>query len=93
MKKIAVILVLTLLCFAGCDSDLSGVSGVDKTTKNRISTAIITTWDNTIDTVRFTDMEYSPILDNGFGFAFDLNGKFQKSYLTENIQSIIISNE
>lgn len=29
MKKIAVILVLTLLCFAGCDSDLSGVSGSD----------------------------------------------------------------
>lgn len=30
MKKIAVILVLTLLCFAGCDSDLSGVSGSNK---------------------------------------------------------------
>ena len=88
IHKILITLGLVLLCFAGCESDLTGVKETSDSIP--VKTAVIYHNDSIIETIEFTDMEYSMILDNGHGFAFSKNGVFVKSYLTENIQTIII---
>lgn len=89
---ITVLIGIALVFLAsGCDSDITAV----KETKDNTSLNIATVYLNNgkIETIQFTDMEYSVVLDNGYGFAFTKDGVFVKSYLTENIQTIIIQNE
>lgn len=86
MKTLLFAVFLTI-AFVGCGDE--AVSN-KVNTSNIIHVATITDKSGLSETIEYTHIEYSMVLDNsGYGFAFTKNGVFVKSYLTENIQSII----
>ena len=85
--KILLFAVFLTLTFLGCGDDVVSNKTV---TPNIIHTATITDKSGLSETIEYTHIEYSMVLDNsGYGFVFTKNGVFVKSYLTENIQSIV----
>ena len=85
--KILLFAVFLTLTLWGCGEETVSNRTV---TPNIIHTATITDKSGLSETIEYTHIEYSMVLDNsGYGFAFTKNGVFVKSYLTENIQSVI----
>lgn len=84
------LILIAFITFIGCGDE--AVNNVKEDTSNAIQTATIIYNSGLSETIEFTHIEYSIVLDNsGYGFAFSKNGVFVKSYLTENIQTVITS--
>lgn len=86
MKKLILVFFVSMTFFSCSDE---AVNNVKENTQNTVQIATIIYNSGLSDTIEYTNMEYTIVLDNGYGFAFTKNGVFVKSYLTENIQSII----
>lgn len=85
--KILILAIFASITFLSCGDE--AINNVKEDTSNTIQTATIIYNSGLSETIEYTHMEYTIVLDNGYGFAFSKNGVFVKSYLTENVQSIV----
>ncbi len=87
--KTAILIFCVTVILSGCGDEAVN-NKINEDAPITLQTATIVFNSGLSETIEYTHMEYSIVLDNsGYGFAFTKNGVFVNSYLTENIQTII----